>query len=155
MIRVLLVDDEPGITRSLSRLLRGEGFEVVAVNDPTSALERLRAEPAFALVISDERMPGGSGVDFLEACASEWPSTVRVLLTGQADARMAAEAVNRGEVFRFLWKPWDDEKVIAIVHEAAWRHSLLVESQGQGQIPAAPDEQKTPTVPMLRLVGEE
>lgn len=150
MIRVLLVDDEPGITKALSRLLCGQGFTVAIANDPTTALEILRREPAFHLVISDERMPGGSGVDFLEACAREWPATIRVLLTGQADAQMASEAVNRGEVYRFLWKPWDDAKVIAIVHEAAWRHSLLVEGQSGDH-----DDEKTPTVPLLRIVGDE
>lgn len=81
--RVLLVDDEPTITRALSRLLRRAGFEVESANDPGVALEMLRVA-SFDVVISDERMPGGSGVDFLETCAREWPSMVRVLPAGMA-----------------------------------------------------------------------
>ncbi len=152
MIRVLLVDDEPGITRALTRLLRASGFEAESAHEPAVALEMLRARE-FDLVISDERMPGGSGVDFLEVCAREWPDMVRVLLTGQADAKMASEAVNRAEVYRFLWKPWEDEKVIAVVREAAWRRSLLLDgSTPMGEEPD--DEEKTPTVP-LRPFGFE
>lgn len=151
MIRVLLVDDEPGITRALTRLLQANGFEVEAAHEPGAALDLLRARE-FDLVVSDERMPGGSGVDFLEVCAREWPSMVRVLLTGQADAKAASEAVNRAEVYRFLWKPWDDEQVIAIVREAAWRRSLLLDGSADVEDPAQDDE--TPTVD-LRPFGDE
>lgn len=151
MTRVLLVDDEPGITRALARLLRTNGFEAEAANDPGVALDMLRSGE-FDLVISDERMPGGSGVDFLEVCAREWPAMVRVLLTGQADAKTASEAVNRAEVYRFLWKPWDDEKVIAVVREAAWRRSLARE--GAASFGDQGDDDATPTVG-LRPFGDE
>ncbi len=121
---VLVLDDEPAVGRAIKRVLTAAGFEVEAVNDASSARAKLR-ERVFAVVISDERMPEMSGVDFLAECAQEYPATIRLLLTGYADAQTAADAVNRAEIFRLLFKPWSEAEFIAAVREAAWRHSLM------------------------------
>ena len=122
--RILVLDDEPAVARAIRRVLTSAGFEVEAVNDLGSAREKLAGEP-FAVVVSDERMPEGSGVDFLAECARLHPATSRILLTGYADAQTAAEAINRAEIFRLLFKPWVEDEFISAVREAAWRYSLV------------------------------
>ena len=145
MNRVLLVDDEPSITRSIARLLRRSGFEIETVNDPESALQLLSTR-SFSVIVSDQRMPQGSGVELLEVCSREYPSMTRILLTGYTDAEAAAEAVNRAEIFRLLWKPWNDDELISIVRQAAWKHELM-------SGPADEPEPAPEPPPMLRLVG--
>lgn len=148
--RVLVIDDEPAVGRALVRLLARAGIEAQAENDALAALYRLERD-RFGVVVSDERMPAIRGVEFLETCAREHPSVVRILLTGHADAETAAEAINRGEIFRLLWKPWDDEAVVAVVREALLRHALSTESpsgdgdrafalDGGGIVPPLPEE---------------
>lgn len=148
--RVLVVDDEPAVGRALVRLLARAGIEATAETDALAALYRMEQE-AFGAVISDERMPAIRGVEFLETCAREHPSVVRILLTGFADAETAAEAINRGEIFRLLWKPWDDEAVVGIVREALLRNALSTEppepgpeqafeADGGGIVPPLPDD---------------
>lgn len=146
MSRVLLVDDEASITRAVGRLLRGAGFEVESAPDAFTALQLL-AEKPFSVIIADERMPGTSGVELLETCAREHSLTTRILLTGFADPHMAAEAVNRAEIFRLLWKPWSDDELVAITRQAAWKHELAREAEAMALTPP-------PAPPMLlRVVG--
>jgi DNA-binding NtrC family response regulator len=120
---VLILDDEAAIGRSLSRTLRQAGFDVTAQDDVDEAL-RLLKTVKFSVVVSDQRMPKMDGVTFLEHCASEQPSAVRILLTGYADAQVAAEAVNRAGVFRLLWKPWADSEIVEAIRQAAWLSGL-------------------------------
>lgn len=124
--RVLLLDDEPAVARALTRLLAAAGFDAVAATDADDALARLAAG-SFAVVVSDERMPGIRGTEFLSRCAASFPGIPRILLTGYADAQIAADAVNRAEIFKLLFKPWTDDEFVTSVREAAWRHSLLDE----------------------------
>jgi len=126
--RVLVVDDEQAVGRALQRMLTNAGFSAVAVDDPQQALIMLKTEP-FAVVISDQRMPGCTGVELLEQCAREVPATWRILLTGFVDAQIAAEAINRAQVFRLLWKPWSDNEILAVVREAAWNYELWLSEQ--------------------------
>ena len=119
--RVLILDDEAAIGRSLSRTLRHAGFEVVACQEPEDAMAVLRSGEV-AVIVCDQRMPKTDGVSFLSRCAVEFPATVRILLTGYADAQVAAEAVNRASVFRLLWKPWADSEIVEAVRQAAWIH---------------------------------
>ena len=120
---VLVVDDEASIGRSLSRSLREGGFEVHACIDVDEALAVL-AEREIAVIVCDQRMPKIDGVTFLTQCASRFPAAVRILLTGYAEAGVAADAVNVASVFRILWKPWDDAAILDTVRQAAWIHEL-------------------------------
>lgn len=120
---VLILDDEAAIGRSLSRTLRQAGFDVTACDDPDAAIAVLK-EKAIAVVVCDQRMPKVDGVSFLEQCAHSHPATVRILLTGYAEAQVAADAVNRASVFRLLWKPWADGEIVEAVRQGAWLHGL-------------------------------
>lgn len=121
--RVLLVDDEPLITRSIAGLLRSSGFDAHCAADAYSALQLLETTD-FAVIISDERMPWTTGVDFLQICSRQHPAATRILLTGYADANKAADAVHRAEIFRLLLKPWSNEDLVAVTRQAAWKSAL-------------------------------
>lgn len=115
--KVLCVDDEPSLLRALRWLLRGE-FDVVVASDPVQALMLLRADD-FDVVLSDQRMPGMTGAEFLQRAKEVSPCTVRLLLTGYADFSAVVSALNEGDVFRYLSKPWDNHKLLRSVQDAA------------------------------------
>lgn len=115
--KVLCVDDEPSLLRALRWLLRSE-FDVVVANDPVQALTLLRADD-FDVVLSDQRMPGMTGAEFLQRAKEVSPCTVRLLLTGYADFSAVVSALNEGDVFRYLSKPWDNDKLVRSVQDAA------------------------------------
>lgn len=113
---VLCVDDEPGVLAALKRVLRSEGVAVITVPSGVQALEVMESMPVD-LVISDMRMPGMDGAQLLEQIRLKWPETVRILLTGHSDAASTVAAVNRGRIFRYLQKPWDDGELVDSVRE--------------------------------------
>jgi response regulator RpfG family c-di-GMP phosphodiesterase len=104
--KVLFVDDEMNVLNAVQRNLRGH-FDISVCDNPKRAAEVLRSEGPFAVLVSDMRMPGMNGVELLASAREIAPDTVRVMLTGNADQRTAIEAVNKGEIFRFLNKPAD------------------------------------------------
>ncbi len=108
--KILLVDDEQHVTRALERALRKEGYDIKAVNDPQAALALLKTEK-FDLVISDHLMPGMTGLEFTKLVRDRYPDMMRLMLTGQADLDMVISAINHGEVYRFVKKPWDDAEL--------------------------------------------
>ena len=117
---LLLVDDETAILSSLKRLLRREGYRIVTAASGAEGLERL-AEHEAGVVVSDARMPQMSGAEFLGRVRELHPATVRIMLTGYTELRAVTEAVNRGELFKFLAKPWDDGELLETLREA-FRH---------------------------------
>ena len=115
--RVLCVDDEPSVLRSLNWLLRSR-FDVTSATDASEGLELVR-NGEFDVVISDQRMPGMTGTEFLERVKATSPNTMRLLLTGYSDYADVLRSVNDSEVFRFINKPWDNEHLIETVSYAA------------------------------------
>jgi len=113
---VLCVDDEPAILSALKRALRAPDIAVLTATSGAQALE-IMAELPVDLVISDMRMPGMDGAQLLERACSEWPDAVRILLTGHADTAATIQAVNRGRIFRYLQKPWDERELVESVRE--------------------------------------
>ncbi len=105
--RILVVDDEINICNALRRSLRKEGYEILVANEPAQALELLKTEKVD-LVLSDHLMPNMTGLEFLSVVRDRHPNSVRILLTGHADMDTAIKAINDGQVYRFLTKPWDD-----------------------------------------------
>jgi response regulator RpfG family c-di-GMP phosphodiesterase len=121
--RILCVDDEPNIQAALVRAFRPEGYRVATAASGEAALAQLEAE-SVDIVISDMRMPGMNGAALLEQVRARWPDTVRLLLTGYADIDATIGAINRGEIQRYIAKPWDDRELLLIVREALERKAL-------------------------------
>jgi len=115
--RVLVVDDDPLILRAIQRVLEAQGFEVSANLSPEMALAELRETPV-GLIISDYMMPGMNGVQFLMEARRICPDAPRLLLTAINDFRVAAEAVNNGEIYRLLAKPWNHADLVNTVRQA-------------------------------------
>jgi response regulator RpfG family c-di-GMP phosphodiesterase len=124
---ILCVDDERNILSALRRLFRSEGYEILVEESARNALTLFEGR-TVDVVISDMRMPEMDGVEFLEQVRLRSPQTVRLLLTGNADVRLIVDAVNRGEIYRYITKPWDDNEMLLLVRHALER-KLLVEEQ--------------------------
>ena len=122
---ILVIDDEPEVVRSVKNLLRLD-FRVVGATSVAEAMEIL-AQQEIHVVMTDQRMPEMTGVDFLSKITGKHPEAVRLLFTGYADIRAVIEAINRGNVYRFITKPWDPEELQAIIRDACNFHDLLVE----------------------------
>ncbi len=122
--RVLIVDDEANVQRSLSMLLRKE-FDVTTASSGAEGLEAMSQSPEWDIVMSDMRMPGMDGAEFLTKARLLAPQSVRVLLTGQADTESTIAAVNDGQVFRFMQKPCSPMALRRVLGEAAEQRKLL------------------------------
>jgi len=120
---LLCVDDEQNILSALRRLFRQDGYRILTAGSGEEGLSLLEREPVD-LVISDMRMPEMDGARFLERVSSRWPETLRILLTGHADIASTIAAINRGQIFRYIAKPWDDQDVRLIVRHALERQQL-------------------------------
>src|SRR4051812_36008839 len=101
---ILVVDDEVAICRAMLRTLSRAGFEVVAVSSSEEAFRVLASVPV-SVILSDHLMPECTGIEILERCSREYPMTSQILVTGHADAQMAATAIHRTEVMRLILKP--------------------------------------------------
>ncbi len=124
---LLFVDDEPGILSSLRRLFRPHGYRILVAESGALGLAELEKTPVD-LVISDMRMPEMDGATFLKAVRQRWPDTVRILLTGYADVTSTVAAINDGEIYRYVSKPWDDTEIVNTVREALERYRLKQEN---------------------------
>jgi len=125
---ILCVDDEPNILSSLRRLFRTKGYQVLVAESGKAGLTLLETE-SVDLVISDMRMPEMDGAKFLEHVRVRWPDTVRLLLTGYSDISSIIDAINRGEIYRYITKPWDDNDIVLIVRQALERQALEQEKK--------------------------
>ena len=121
---ILIVDDEPVVLFALKETLERENFPVVACQSPLKALAIL-AEREFAVIISDQRMPEMLGLDFLVECRRLRPHASRILITAVLALPTIVDAINKGEIFRFVAKPWLREELIATVRNAVQRHELV------------------------------
>jgi response regulator RpfG family c-di-GMP phosphodiesterase len=137
---ILCVDDEPNILAALRRLFRAKGYEVLTAESARAGLAVLEARPVD-LVISDMRMPEMDGVQFLERARALWPDTLRLLLTGNADVNLILDAVNRGEIYRYITKPWDDHEMTLVVRHALERKALEHEQRRLEALTAQQNEQ--------------
>jgi len=114
---LLLVDDEENVLASLKRLLRRDGYRIVTANSGTQGLQRL-AEESIDVILSDQRMPGMTGVEFLRRAKELYPETVRMVLSGYTELQSITDAVNEGAIYKFLTKPWDDERLRGHIEQA-------------------------------------
>jgi DNA-binding NtrC family response regulator len=125
---VLLVDDEPNLLQGLRRALRREPYEILVAEGAAAALRLLEARPVD-VVVSDETMPGMSGTEFLGRVRSQYPDTIRIILTGHGTLKIAIRAINDGEVYRFLTKPCDPVDLALTIRQALQRRALLLETR--------------------------
>ena len=114
---LLLVDDEPSILSALRRLLRREGYTILTAEGGEAALELLSTN-RVQVVVSDQRMPGMSGVELLSRTRELYPDTRRIILSGYSDISTLSDAINRGAVWKFIAKPWNDEALKAEIAHA-------------------------------------
>ena len=126
--RVLFVDDESNILKAIQRLLRAEPIEVLTAQRPEEALALLDRTDV-QLVVSDHRMPGMSGADLLSIVRERHPEIVRVMMTGYTHMDVAVEAINRGEIYRLITKPWNDDELRLTLKQALDHYTLKQEVQ--------------------------
>ncbi len=126
--RILLVDDEPSILRSLQRTLRRASHDVVLAEGGAAGVEVLRQQ-TIHLIICDQRMPDIAGPEVLAKAYELQPDAFRITLTGHTDLEAAQKSINEGHVNQFLMKPWDDEHLRRCVHNGLRSHQLIVENR--------------------------
>ncbi|MFZ1986544.1 MAG: HD domain-containing phosphohydrolase [Desulfatitalea sp.] len=127
---LLLVDDEASILKSLTRLFRKENFTILTAGGGAEALEKLGpVAESVSLIVSDQRMPGMTGSEFLEQAVGLAPHAIRFILTGFADMDAVIAAVNKGKIHRYISKPWNDEELLQQVRAALSQVELRLENQ--------------------------
>ncbi len=125
---ILLVDDEENILRSLKRQLAELEYDIEIAPSGLQGLELLD-EREVAVIISDQRMPGMSGTQFLSMAKKKQPDTIRMLLTAYSDLKDTVDAINQGEIYKYLSKPWDESILKRTVAEAVERYALVKENK--------------------------
>jgi len=123
--KVLFVDDEPSVLEGYKRMLHRE-FQVDTAVGGLQGLALIRDDGPYSVVISDMRMPGMNGAQFLSQVRQAAPDTVRMLLTGYTDIDAAMEAVNQGNIFRFLAKPCEKEALIEAINAGVYQYRLVM-----------------------------
>lgn len=131
---ILLVDDEQNILSTLSRLLRADDREIITAGDAHEALGKLKNNNGADLVISDNKLPNISGLDFLVKVKQLYPDTIRILITGYPDLESAIKAINNGQVYRFITKPWENEELKLTVRQALDYYDVLRDNRALLQI---------------------
>jgi len=130
---VLFVDDEVNILKALQRLFRIEDMNVLCASRASEALELLERHPT-QVVVTDQRMPEMSGVDFLAQVREHHPEIVRMMLTGYTEINVAVDAINRGEIYRLITKPWNDDELRATIRQAFDHADLKAEIKRLNQV---------------------
>lgn len=131
---VLLVDDEENILKALQRLLMDEDFDVEIATSGEAALEKLQSLGNVGLIISDQRMPGMNGAEFLGRSQEYAPHAQRILLTGYSDINATIEAINKGGAGRYISKPWDDDELVQAIRDALKLYHQGVETRRLNEI---------------------
>ena len=131
---ILLVDDETAITKALKRLFRKGGYKILTAASGQEGLDILHtlkngAEDPASLIISDQRMPGMNGAAFLAKSKEIFPDAIRFLLTGYSNMDAIVDAVNKGEIHRYLTKPWNDDDILLQVRQAVKQLELQAENR--------------------------
>lgn len=129
MNKLLLVDDEIHVISALTRALFDEPYEIFTAESGEEGLEVLAKHPDIKVIVSDERMPGIGGAEFLARVKETSPQIIRMMLTGHASLESTVKAVNRGEIYRFFTKPWDDSELLIALSQAVERYDLEAENR--------------------------
>jgi response regulator RpfG family c-di-GMP phosphodiesterase len=125
--KILVIDDEQNIINALRRVLRKEGYQIIFANSAEEGLAILEKEK-ISLVLSDQKLPGIQGTELLKMVKEKYPNTIRMLLTGCVDISIAQEAINKGQIFKFIIKPWDNEDLRATIKLGIENYKLKLEN---------------------------
>ncbi len=126
--RILFVDDEENVLRSLKRLFMAEGYDVYTASSGLNGLAVIK-EIEVPVIVADQRMPGMTGAEFLEISRELSPDAVRIILTGYADVEAAIDAINRGGAYRYISKPWNDSDLLLVIKDAFDKYRLVKENR--------------------------
>ncbi|MBU4151546.1 MAG: response regulator, partial [Proteobacteria bacterium] len=130
VVKILCVDDEKNVLRALQRLFMDEDYEILTASNGAEALELLtEQQKSVQLVISDYRMPGMDGVEFLKQVNERWPATIRIVLSGYADTASVGDAINEGQIYKFIPKPWNDEELKSTISKALEVYFLRLKNE--------------------------
>jgi len=121
---VMFVDDEPWVLTALQRLFKDTEHNCIYCSSPSEALELAKTEKVW-IVVSDNQMPGMTGIEFLSRMRKISPDTVRIMMTAYANLGVAISAINHSEAFRFITKPWDNDELLSLVEEGIARYDIL------------------------------
>ncbi|MCX8030816.1 MAG: response regulator [Thermodesulfovibrionales bacterium] len=122
-IKILFVDDEDFILKAIKRLFWDEQYTLLFANSAEEGLEMLKKEDP-QIIVSDYRMPGMNGIDFLKKAFLLNPDSVRIVLSGYADTAVVIEAINEGQIYKLIPKPWNDEELKIAICNAVDRYLL-------------------------------
>jgi len=128
---LLLVDDEPNILSALKRLFRQDGYQILIANGGAEGLEVLK-EHHVDVIVSDQRMPSMTGVEFLRHAKAKYPDTMRIVLSGYTELQSITDAINEGSIYKFLTKPWDDVQLRNQIMEAFTQKEMSDENRKLG-----------------------
>ena len=137
---VLLVDDEANVLSSLKRLFRPYGYRIFTAESGAAGLEIMQRE-TVDLVISDMRMPEMDGAQFLQKVNEQWPDTIRILLTGYAEISATIDAINKGHIYRYISKPWEDNDIVLAIKQALRQKQLERANQGLEELTRKQNEE--------------
>lgn len=138
--QLLIVDDEENLLNALRRLLHKDGYQIHTARSASDAFDIL-AEHRIDVVLSDQRMPNMNGTDMLMQVKEMYPNTVRLVLSGYTELGSVTDAINKGAIYKYLTKPWDDDQLRANIKEAFQRHRIQQQNQHlQAQVEAANGE---------------
>ena len=121
---ILFVDDEENILHSLIRLLRKEGYRILTATCGADGLEMLK-EHDVHLVVTDQRMPGMSGTEFLAKVKENYPEIIRIVLSGYTEVDTITESINKGHIYKFMLKPWNDQNLKLEIKQALEQYELM------------------------------
>lgn len=124
-IKILCVDDERNVLRALERIFLDDDYEIVLAGSGDEGLKVIEESGPFQVVISDYRMPVMNGVEFLKVVYERHPETVRIVLSGYADAGAIVAAINEGHIYKFIPKPWNDDELRITIQNCLERYFLL------------------------------
>ncbi|MDO8991301.1 MAG: response regulator [Sideroxyarcus sp.] len=137
---ILFVDDEVNVLSSLKRLFRPFGYRIFTAEGGAQGLE-VMARETIDIVVSDMRMPEMNGAQFLEKVNERWPDTVRILLTGYAEIGATIDAINKGHIYRYISKPWEDNDIVLAIKQALRQKQLEQENKGLEELTRKQNEE--------------
>ena len=126
--RILIVDDEEAILETMNFTFM-DHYDVLTTSDPKMAISIMEENQPVSVVITDQRMPGMTGVELLEEVYKQFPETVRIILTGFADSEATIKAINDGHIYGYINKPWEPDELKTIVRRASELHALTIENR--------------------------